>query len=101
METATVADLFANPAHPYTQGLLESLPERIPAGTRRLPFIAGQPPANADAVSGCPFRTRCPKVMPGVCEQPLPRKELGNEHLVRCHLYAESIQNTVSTGAAN
>ena len=91
METASVEDLFARPAHPYTQGLLASLPERTPPGDRLLPFIPGLPPANADAVTGCPFRTRCPKVVPGVCEQPLPTIDLtGAGHVVRCHLYVDN-----------
>jgi oligopeptide/dipeptide ABC transporter ATP-binding protein len=44
METADARTLFARPAHPYTQGLLASLPENAPAGATRLPYIAGQPP---------------------------------------------------------
>ena len=87
METADVETLFDAPAHPYTQGLLASLPENAPPNATRLPFIAGQPPANAQAVSGCPFRTRCPRVMPGVCEKPLPTTTLAPGHVVRCHLY--------------
>ena len=96
MESAHVAELFARPAHPYTQGLLESLPERVAPGTTRLPFIAGQPPANAGAVTGCPFRARCPRAMPGICEKPLPTSRVlpaddsasaSGEHIVRCHLY--------------
>ncbi len=89
METADAQTLFARPAHPYTQGLLASLPESAPAGATRLPFIAGQPPANASAISGCPFRARCPKVMPGVCEKPLPTTRLAENQVVRCHLYPE------------
>jgi len=87
METADAATLFARPAHPYTQGLLASLPESAPEGATRLPFIAGQPPANAEAVQGCPFRPRCPKAMPGVCDRPLPTIDLAPGHTVRCHLY--------------
>jgi peptide/nickel transport system ATP-binding protein len=89
METATVTDLFARPAHPYTRGLLASLPERTQPGARRLPFIPGLPPANADAVSGCPFRTRCSQAIVGLCEKPLPTITLAEDgHVVRCHLYA-------------
>jgi peptide/nickel transport system ATP-binding protein len=87
MESAHVNELFASPAHPYTQGLLASLPERVPAGTRRLPFIPGQPPASGEITEGCPFRARCPRVMPGICERPLPTTTLGPNHVVRCHLY--------------
>ena len=86
MEAAPVGDLFARPAHPYTQGLLASLPENTPAGADRLPFIAGQPPV-AGTVTGCPFRPRCPRAIPGVCETPLPTTTLAPGHTVRCHLY--------------
>ncbi len=89
METTDARTLFAKPAHPYTQGLLASLPESAPEGATRLPFIAGHPPANAQAVTGCPFRTRCPKVVPGLCEKPLPTITLAPGHVVRCHLYGE------------
>jgi len=90
METAEASRLFAMPAHPYTQGLLASLPERLApdaAPQRRLPFIAGQPPAGGQIPAGCPFRNRCPKRMPGICEKPLPTTTLGPGHTVRCHLY--------------
>ncbi len=89
MESTDAKTLFADPAHPYTIGLLASLPEAAPEGSTRLPFIAGQPPANAGALTGCPFRTRCPRVMPGICEKPLPTITLEPGHVVRCHLYTE------------
>jgi oligopeptide/dipeptide ABC transporter ATP-binding protein len=91
METADAATLFSRPAHPYTQGLLASLPESAPEGATRLPFIKGQPPANAEAVPGCPFRPRCPKAMPGVCDKPLPTTLLSVGHTVRCHLYPAGV----------
>lgn len=89
MEEADVQTLFSNPRHPYTKGLLESLPERTPlapdnGGGHHLPFIPGQPPTRPGEVSGCPFRTRC-ALAQAVCEQPLPTLALGNRHTVRCH----------------
>ena len=90
METADVHTLFRDPKHPYTQGLLASLPESAPEDAKRLPFIAGQPPSAASAPAGCPFRPRCPKAIPGVCEKPLPTTEISPGHIVRCHLYPES-----------
>ncbi len=86
MESADVYTLFARPSHPYTRGLLASLPEAIPEGATRLPFIKGQPPTDASAITGCPFRARCPEAVPGLCENPLPKVNLGPDHLVRCHL---------------
>ncbi len=89
MESADAITLFANPSHPYTQGLLASLPESAPEGATRLNFIPGQPPTNAGAIAGCPFRPRCPKAIPGVCENPLPTVTLAPGHIVRCHLYTQ------------
>nr|CAA9231466.1 Oligopeptide transport ATP-binding protein OppD [uncultured Armatimonadetes bacterium] len=87
MEQADATTLFSRPAHPYTQGLLASLPEAVPEDAKRLPFIPGQPPSAAQAPTGCPFRPRCPRAMPGVCEKPLPTVTLAPGHVVRCHLY--------------
>ncbi|MDX1931184.1 MAG: ABC transporter ATP-binding protein [Capsulimonadales bacterium] len=98
METADAATLFRDPAHPYTQGLLASLPESLPPGANRLSYIPGQPPANPGAVTGCPFRFRCPKRMPGICERELPtvRRETGS--VVRCHLYREDLPAAPEAG---
>lgn len=97
METADAQTLFARPAHPYTQGLLQSLPESAPPGATRLSFIPGQPPSQPGAVTGCPFRARCPRVMPGVCEKPLPTVDLGGGQVVRCHLYTEGEEGAPSS----
>ncbi len=90
MESATAAAIFSTPKHPYTQGLLASLPDALGPNERRLKFIPGQPPLNPGKVSGCPFRFRCSRVMPGLCEQPLPTITMGPEQTVRCHLYTEN-----------
>ena len=86
METTDAHRLFAAPSHPYTRGLLASLPESAPEGATRLPYIKGQPPANASAITGCPFRPRCPEAVEGVCDKPLPTVTLAPGHVVRCHL---------------
>ena len=87
MEATDAATLFSDPKHPYTQGLLASLPESAPEGATRLAYIKGQPPSNPGAITGCPFRPRCPKAIPGVCEKPLPTIQISPGHTVRCHLY--------------
>ncbi len=60
VEKATVDDLFARPRHPYTLGLLESVPRLDEAATTRLTPIEGQPPDLVDLPPGCAFRPRCP-----------------------------------------
>lgn len=88
MEEADVKELFANPLHPYTRGLLASLPgiERQKAqGKRpRLKAIPGLVPSPLDLPPGCPFQERCPLVKPH-CKQALPPLEEKNpDHQARC-----------------
>ena len=60
VERGTVDDVFGNPAHPYTEGLMSSIPQ-VEAKGGRLQPIGGQPPNLASIPSGCPFHPRCPK----------------------------------------
>jgi len=67
VEEAGVADLFRAPAHPYTRGLLATLPRLGQGAARgRLPVLAGQPAEPAARPAGCAFHPRCPEAMP-VC----------------------------------
>ena len=72
VEESPVRDLFANPAHPYTRGLLKSLPSvsAAPSAATRLPTIKGMVPPITNLPRGCKFNPRCPDVM-DIC--------LGNE----------------------
>jgi oligopeptide transport system ATP-binding protein len=58
VERGTVDDVFSNPAHPYTDGLMSSVPQVEAKGGRLLPIV-GQPPNLAAIPSGCPFHPRC------------------------------------------
>jgi peptide/nickel transport system ATP-binding protein len=58
-EQGPTASLFARPAHPYTAGLLDSIPPLRGPRPRRLPSIPGSPPSPADRPDGCPFQPRC------------------------------------------
>jgi peptide/nickel transport system ATP-binding protein len=62
MERATRHGLFRQPSHPYTSGLLGSIP-RLNASGARLTAIPGQPPSLIDPPLGCPFHPRCPQAM--------------------------------------
>ncbi|MGE8204850.1 ABC transporter ATP-binding protein [Heyndrickxia sp. NPDC080065] len=86
VEDTTVERLFTNPKHPYTIGLLESLPS-IEKEVRRLGAIKGTVPPSHSFPTGCRFSDRCPKVM-DKCREIHPElipTETG--HDVRCHLY--------------
>ncbi|GKV65890.1 MULTISPECIES: ABC transporter ATP-binding protein [unclassified Sporosarcina] len=87
VEKASVVELFSNPKHPYTQGLLASLP-KLGDKTRLTP-IPGQPPNLHHLSSGCAFADRCPFVM-DKCRsvQPALKKEQ-TEHQVACLLFNE------------
>jgi peptide/nickel transport system ATP-binding protein len=86
IETGRTADLFANPSHPYTRGLIDCVPVpgKIKPG-EALGSIPGTVPVMKDGFSGCAFRFRCP-LASEVCTQTVPRHEVGPDHLVQCHL---------------
>jgi peptide/nickel transport system ATP-binding protein len=78
--------IYRSPKHPYTQGLLNSIPN-IGLDYQKLTAIPGSPPDLLNMPSGCPFSPRCPYAMP-VCKMQVPplfSLEIG--HLVRCFLY--------------
>jgi oligopeptide/dipeptide ABC transporter ATP-binding protein len=84
VEYATVKDIFSEPRHPYTKGLLESLPAQ---DKEMLNTIAGQPPSITENIPGCVFHPRCPYRME-ICEKKEPAlSEYENGHKVSCHLY--------------
>jgi peptide/nickel transport system ATP-binding protein len=91
VERAPVTNLFNRPHHPYTWGLLGSMP-RLDADVERLTQIQGQPPSLLNPPRGCRFHPRCPYVME-ICktEQPaLSPISTDPEHLQRCHLDEET-----------
>lgn len=87
VEEAEVNTLFANPQHPYTQGLLGSIPA-IDRKVEWLEAIPGMIPSPTDIPRGCRFSNRCPKVH-GICHEVEPALvETASGHRVACHLYA-------------
>jgi peptide/nickel transport system ATP-binding protein len=89
-EEAPVADLFKEPLHPYTQGLLRSIPRIDLAATerRRLEVIGGTVPTlRGDIAPGCRFAPRCPFVKPVCTEKDPVLKEVKPGHKVSCWLY--------------
>jgi peptide/nickel transport system ATP-binding protein len=83
-------DNFHAPKHPYTRALLRSIPSVDSPPRRKLPTISGSIPHPYNRPPGCPFHTRCPDVMPGLCnvvEPPLVPVALGQ--MAACFLYPE------------
>ncbi len=88
-ESAEVGELFDDPRHPYTRGLLSSLPRPDLEHRRRLETIRGMVPNILQMPSGCKFCSRCDQVMER-CEDEEPLlREIRPGHLVRCHLMEE------------
>ncbi len=86
VEQAPAAELFRAPRHPYTQGLLASIPPLGGEPRRFLPAIPGVPPDPTDEVRGCRFAARCPYVM-DVCAEHPSLFEAGPDQRARCFLY--------------
>jgi oligopeptide/dipeptide ABC transporter ATP-binding protein len=89
VENADVKDLFASPLHPYTQGLLASLPHHE-TKRNRFPAITGAVPNPLQLQVGCRFHPRCPRCMP-ICRQREPALEMKERGEVRCWLYADEV----------
>ena len=90
VEEGSTQAIFEDPKHPYTRGLLKSIPklgERAIHGRRRLQEIAGIVPSLYDLPAGCRFLPRCPHAME-ICRQEVPELiDQGDQHSVRCYLY--------------
>ena len=90
MEAAPVHELFRNPSHPYTLGLLNSIP-KVTLTKDRLYTIRGMVPNLQQLPSGCRFCPRCEKTM-RACTQEMPELiDIGGGHLVRCCLYNKEV----------
>jgi peptide/nickel transport system ATP-binding protein/oligopeptide transport system ATP-binding protein len=83
VESAPVDALFADPQHPYTIGLLGSIP-RIEVDRERLSTIEGSVPSPNNQPKGCRFAPRCPFADPRCHVEPPPLRDLGPEHRVAC-----------------
>jgi len=85
VEQGDVRTVMKDPRHPYTMGLLESLPS-LALGKERLPSIEGSVPSLAERPPGCPFHPRCPHAEPGVCDQgePPELRPVGEGRLAAC-----------------
>ena len=93
VEFAPAQELFRQPQHPYTVGLMESFPA-LTGAKRALVGIPGSPPDLGAPPSGCRFHPRCPKVMP-ICSGVEPRLAAHVPgHLTACHLYPLALDKT-------
>ena len=91
IEVGTGEDIYARPAHPYTRGLLDTIPVPKPAIERNKkgPGVRGELPSPLHPPSGCRFRTRCPRAQ-DLCAEEVPElTSFGGQHLAACHFPLE------------
>jgi peptide/nickel transport system ATP-binding protein len=87
VEQAPVDEIFRSPRHPYTQGLIKSIPRLdADAGTRRLDAIPGVVPSLLDPAPGCRFAARCPHVIDECRAATPPLREVAPGHRAACIL---------------
>ena len=94
MELASAAELFDDPAHPYTKALLSAIPIADPDAEFQRQVLPGEPPDPSQAPAGCRFSCRCCMVQ-DVCTESEPAlREIRPSHFVRCHLAGERDEET-------
>ena len=87
VEVGETEDIFANPLHPYTKALFSAIPIPDPEVKTDRIILEGSIPSPASPPAGCKFHTRCSECME-ICKTEVPaEKDMGNGHMVRCHLY--------------
>jgi peptide/nickel transport system ATP-binding protein len=84
-ESGSTRDIFNHPQHPYTQGLMNAIPQ--PGGrSRKMSTIPGTVPSNPGAMTGCAFAPRCASVMPRCSLESPSLYQLGESHFSACFL---------------
>ena len=89
VEVGTVDQIYSDPRHPYTQGLLRSVPRLDETEHTRLQTIEGVVPNPFELPPGCAFSARCEFARPEYSQKMPPLLDVGDGHLVRCFLYEE------------
>ncbi len=87
MEVGYAADMFEPPLHPYTEALISAIPVADPARREESVRLEGAVPSPRDVPTGCPFHTRCPRVIGPICEEETPPwREAKEGHHIFCHI---------------
>ena len=89
VEYGSAHDVFYQPCHPYTWGLLDSLPRHDIDEKGTLLPIEGQPPSLIDVPSGCAFHPRCPYARERCVKESPVLREITSGHLAACHFAGE------------
>jgi len=100
VEEGPVTEIFDKPKHPYTQGLLSSIP-KISGPKERLEAVPGTVPSGFDIPRGCAFHPRCKFFMKDICDQAVPNMyPVGPDHTASCYLYTgeKEVERDLSNG---
>ncbi|MFO1061411.1 MAG: oligopeptide/dipeptide ABC transporter ATP-binding protein [Dongiaceae bacterium] len=104
VETGATADIFRAPHHPYTDLLVRSVPELRTDWLDQAIAARGsgfQPDSRLLVDGLCPFRNRCPALLPGLCDRdPPPARDLGDGHVIHCHRDAAGLANPLARDAS-
>jgi oligopeptide/dipeptide ABC transporter ATP-binding protein len=87
LEVGNTDQVFANPSHPYTKGLLQAVPRPIPRRNKERPALYGEITNPLDSPPGCLFASRCEERQPGCDEFDLPLTRITEDHQVACRKY--------------
>lgn len=99
VERASVKEIFNNPKHPYTKGLIKSIPKLSSNTKQRLQSIEGTVPVPIDLPPMCGFQDRCEHRILGLCDkQEVPEVSVCQDHNVRCFLYSKGKDKEVNNG---
>ena len=98
VEIGAAEAVFTSPSHPYTQGLMKSVPRLIPERRQRDAVLKGDVPSPINVPSGCRFHPRCPLAQDMCRSTEPPLAQLGGEHSSACH-FAEEAKATWANGA--
>ena len=101
-ETASIGELFHNPRHPYTRGLLTAIPTLDSPRKQPLTIIEGVVPSLDDLPAGCRFENRCPHARAVCATAPPPLVAVGPEHRAACYFAGDLSpwENTAGRGQA-
>jgi oligopeptide/dipeptide ABC transporter ATP-binding protein len=102
VEIGPAREIYERTAHPYTRGLIESIPIPDPAATAasRRAAVQGELPSSINPPSGCRFRTRCPLAQEVCAEEEPPMEDFGDGHRAACH-FPLQLSRTVTAAAGS
>jgi peptide/nickel transport system ATP-binding protein len=95
MEVSRTEELFSPPYHPYTEALLSVIPIPDPDAAKRRIRLGGDIPSPTIKITGCPFHTRCPRVLGDKCKTRKPEWQFDNHgNRFYCHIPLEELENS-------